>query len=70
MAAFSPAWYDELHRGVRGRRPDLKSVPGHAALARLLAHADLLLTSQRPAALARLGIDRSTMTHEYPNTPG
>ena len=68
MAAFSASWYDELHQGVRVRRLDLKSVAGRAALARLLARADLLLASQRPAALARLGLDCATMARAYPNT--
>jgi alpha-methylacyl-CoA racemase len=68
MAAFSPAWYDELHRGVQIRRLDLKSARGRAALDRLLARADLLLASQRPAALARLGLDRATMARAHPNT--
>ena len=68
MAAFSPAWYDELHRGVQVRRLDLKSARGRAALDRLLARADLLLASQRPAALARLGLDRATMARAHPNT--
>ena len=59
MAGFSPAWYDELHQGVQVRRLDLKSPRGQAALHRLLGRADLLLASQRPAALARLGLDRA-----------
>ena len=68
MAGFSPAWYDELHQGVEVRRLDLKSVRGHAALHRLLGRADLFLASQRPAALARLGLDRATMARTHPNT--
>ena len=68
MAGFSPAWYDELHQSVQVRRLDLKSARGQAALHRLLGKADLLLASQRPAALARLGLDRATMARAHPNT--
>jgi alpha-methylacyl-CoA racemase len=68
MAGFSPAWYDELHQGVQVRRLDLKSARGQAALHRLLGAADLFLASQRPAALARLGLDRATMARAHPNT--
>ena len=68
MAAFSPAWYAKLHRGVQVRRLDLKSARGRAALDRLLVRADLLLASQRPAALARLGLDRATMARAHPDT--
>jgi alpha-methylacyl-CoA racemase len=56
LAAASPEWYAELHRGVEVQRLDLKSDPGRAALDRRLATADLLLTSSRPAALERLGL--------------
>ncbi len=68
MAEVSPAWYDELHRGVQVRRLDLKSARGRAALDRLLARADLLLASQRPAALVRLGLDHATVARAHPNT--
>ena len=68
MAAFSPTWYDALHRGVQVRPLDLKSARGQAALHRLLGNADLFLASQRPAALARLGLDRKTIARVHPNT--
>jgi alpha-methylacyl-CoA racemase len=67
MAGFSPAWYDALHQGVQVRRLDLKSPRGQAALHRLLGKADLLVASQRPAALARLGLDRAAMARAHPS---
>jgi alpha-methylacyl-CoA racemase len=56
LAVLCPAWYDALHRGVERRMLDLKSATGQEALRATLADADVLLTSQRPAALERLGL--------------
>jgi crotonobetainyl-CoA:carnitine CoA-transferase CaiB-like acyl-CoA transferase len=56
MAGFSRRWYRHLHRGIEVERLDLKSPEGARRLESLLHTADLLLTCQRPAALARLGI--------------
>ena len=53
---FRPAWYARLHEGVGVHRLDLKNDAGRAALHALLACADLLVTAQRPSALARLGL--------------
>ena len=44
----------------------MKSAEGQAKLAELLAGADVLLTSTRPAALARLGLDWPTLSARYP----
>jgi alpha-methylacyl-CoA racemase len=67
LLALSRPWYREVHRGVAVVRVDLKSTTGRAHLARLLNDADLLLASQRPAALARLGLDADTVTRTYPH---
>ena len=48
--------YAELHHGIRVERLDLKA-HGSARMRELVADADLFLASQRPAALARLGLD-------------
>ena len=60
LAGFCPPWYAELHRGVSVERLDLKG-DGGARLHTLLADADLFVASQRPAALARLGLDADTL---------
>ena len=60
LAIFCPPWYAELHRGVTVERLDLKT-DGAAHMRTLLAKADLFLASQRPAALARLGLDAETL---------
>jgi crotonobetainyl-CoA:carnitine CoA-transferase CaiB-like acyl-CoA transferase len=59
LATFCPALYLELHDGIRVERLDLKNEAGRARMRDLLARADLFLTSQRPSALARLGLDRA-----------
>lgn len=66
LLALSRPWYHELHRGIAVERIDLKSATGRARLTRLLNDAHLLLASQRPTALARLGLDADTMTRTHP----
>jgi len=57
MATYHPRWYQSLAAGQAVKRIDLKSPAGRADLDTLLASADVLLTSSRPSALARLGLD-------------
>ncbi len=59
-------WYEELCAGMETLTLDLKSTKGIAALDAHLAKADLLLTAQRPAALARLGLSRESLASRYP----
>lgn len=59
-------WYDELHRGVEVERLDLKSPAGKARAAVVLQSCDLFIASQRPAALARLGLDAATLARDFP----
>ncbi|GMA14474.1 CoA transferase [Deinococcus metallilatus] len=63
---FSPEWYAEVTRGVEVHTLDLKTPEGQARLHTLLPETDLLLTSSRPAALARLGLDGSALDAAYP----
>jgi len=63
---LSPAWHAEMHVGIPIERLDLKTVDGQARLAALLAEADVLLTSQRPSALARLNVDPDTLRARFP----
>jgi crotonobetainyl-CoA:carnitine CoA-transferase CaiB-like acyl-CoA transferase len=60
------AWYLRLHKGVQVERVDLKTAGGQARLHRLLRHADLLITSQRPSALGRLGIEARSLAKQHP----
>ncbi len=63
---LSPAWHAEMHGGIPIERLDLKTGDGQARLAALLAEADVLLTSQRPSALARLNVDPGTLRARFP----
>jgi crotonobetainyl-CoA:carnitine CoA-transferase CaiB-like acyl-CoA transferase len=63
LETYVPSWYHELHDGIAVERLDLKSGDGRARMRELLAPADLFLASQRPAALARLGLDADTLLH-------
>ncbi len=66
MRGFSEPWYLEMHRRVMVARIDLKLPAGRKRLTALLAQADLLLTSQRPAALGRLGITARRLARHHP----
>jgi alpha-methylacyl-CoA racemase len=66
IQATSPAWYAELTRGQAILRLDLKADADRRRLADLLDEADLLLTSTRPAALARLGLGPAEVGDRHP----
>jgi alpha-methylacyl-CoA racemase len=61
LEGFCASWYRELHDGITTRRLDLKSEAGAEQMRGLLADTDLFIGSQRPAALARLGLDAATL---------
>lgn len=58
LGLVAPGWYAELHEQVKVVPLDLKQADQRATLDELLAEADVLITAQRPSALARLGLDR------------
>lgn len=66
MAGFNPIWYEELHRGQTRYTLDLKQDQQRERLHQHLGEADLLLTSSRPAALARLQLDWPTLHARHP----
>jgi alpha-methylacyl-CoA racemase len=70
MRALSPAWYSQLHRYVAVEMLDLKTADGRARLSALLDEADLLIASQRPSALGRLGLDPDTLAMRHPHLRG
>jgi crotonobetainyl-CoA:carnitine CoA-transferase CaiB-like acyl-CoA transferase len=55
------------NRGKRSIALDLQSEEGQRALHQLLENADVFLTSFRPDALGRLGLDAETLTKRYPS---
>ncbi len=66
MRAYSPKAYAALHAGIRCREADLKQEAGRQVLDRELARADVLLTSFRPGALKKLGLDWRSLHPRYP----
>ena len=66
LEAYAPAWYRDLHDGLATHRLDLKQAGDRARMAALLADADLLVTAQRPAALARLGLEPESLARTHP----
>jgi crotonobetainyl-CoA:carnitine CoA-transferase CaiB-like acyl-CoA transferase len=67
MRHYDPAAYAELHEGVQVRVADLKATTGQAVLHDELARTDVLLTSFRPSALARLGLRWNDLHALYPS---
>jgi len=61
LEGYSAAWYRALHEAIETVRADLKTEAGRATMAKLLERADLLLTAQRPSALARMGLDPAAL---------
>jgi alpha-methylacyl-CoA racemase len=66
MGAYNLAAYDTMHDGIKVIAMDLKSEQGQKTLHRALARTDLLLTSFRPSALKKLGLDWRSLHPKYP----
>lgn len=66
MGLYNPAAYAELHAGVHILQADLKTAQGQEVLHRELARTDVLLTSFRPSALRKLGLDWEALHARYP----
>jgi len=66
MGVYNPGAYAQLHDGIKTVTIDLKSEKGQAALHRHLARTDVLLTSFRPSALAKLGLAWKALHKRYP----
>jgi alpha-methylacyl-CoA racemase len=66
MSQYSAPAYVALQAGIHVRVADLKTESGQRALHRELAKADVLLTSFRPSALAKLGLGWKALRQQYP----
>jgi crotonobetainyl-CoA:carnitine CoA-transferase CaiB-like acyl-CoA transferase len=66
MSQYSPMAYAALHQGMRSVMADLKTEKGQALLQRELSKADVLLTSFRPSALRKLGLEWKGLHKRYP----
>lgn len=66
MSLYSPTAYRALHEGITVAAVNLKTEAGQTALHAELAQTDVLLTSFRPSALRKLGLDWTTVHARYP----
>lgn len=66
MGLYNRAAYDVLHQGVKIASADLKTEKGQKTLHKELAKTDVLLTSFRPSALKKLGLEWKTLQKQYP----
>jgi alpha-methylacyl-CoA racemase len=66
LKVLSPDWYAELTKDISVEICDLKTAAGQRRIRELLATADLLLTSQRPAALTRLMLNWTELHARFP----
>jgi crotonobetainyl-CoA:carnitine CoA-transferase CaiB-like acyl-CoA transferase len=66
LAQANPDWYEALASRQKVIRLNLKETDDRARLDEFLGESDLLLTSTRPAALERLGLDWPKLHGRYP----
>jgi alpha-methylacyl-CoA racemase len=66
MGHYNATAYAQLHAGVKVQSADLKTEAGQKILHRELARTDVLLTSFRPSALAKLGLGWRGLHKLYP----
>lgn len=66
MAVYCPPAYAQLHDGIRMVQAHLKTEAGQAALQAELNRADVLITSFRPSALAKLGLAWDALHARHP----
>lgn len=66
LQQIDPDWFEALHAGQRLVTLDLKASEGSTELHALLTDADVLLTSSRPQALTRLGLDPESVAARHP----
>jgi alpha-methylacyl-CoA racemase len=67
MLQYSPEAYAQMHKSIKIVKADLKTERGQARLHKLLANTDVLLTSFRPSALARLGLSWKALHKAHPH---
>jgi alpha-methylacyl-CoA racemase len=67
MRHYDAHAYAELHQGVRVIAADLKTDAGQAVLQAELARTDVLLTSFRPSAMRKFGLDWPALQARHPS---
>lgn len=66
MQQFNAGWYRRLHEQINVRVLDLKTPAGRASMDALLLGSDILVTAQRPSALARMGLGARDLGERFP----
>jgi alpha-methylacyl-CoA racemase len=66
MGLYNRAAYEVMHAGMKISSADLKTEAGQKALHKALAKTDILLTSFRPSALKKLGLEWKALHQQYP----
>lgn len=66
MGIYKPAAYEVMHQGLKVLQADLKSERGQVTLHKQLTQTDVLITSFRPSALAKLGLSWRELHKRYP----
>lgn len=66
LGSYNREAYDALHQGIQVFSADLRVEKDQKRVHRHLARADVLLTSFRPSALRKLGMDWATLRKTYP----
>ena len=66
MRHYNPVAYAAMHQGVRITTADLKTKAGQKTLHRELAKAGVLVTSFRPSAIEKLGLNWEALHQRYP----
>lgn len=66
MGQYNPAAYAVMHEGIKVITIDLKTDQGQARLHKELARTDVLLTSFRPSALAKLQLGWKGLHRQHP----
>lgn len=66
MRIYARSYYDALHHGLEVRTLNLKDVNDRAAFDGVLANADVFITAQREAALARLQLSGDALSTRFP----
>jgi alpha-methylacyl-CoA racemase len=67
MQQYSKDAYAQMHQGIKVVKADLKTEHGVNRLNKLLSSTDVLLTSFRPSALARLGLSWKALQKAHPH---
>ena len=67
MGLYNQAAYAALHQGIAVETADLKTEAGQQQLHAELAKTDVLLTSFRPSALRKLGLDWPALQARHPS---